>query len=297
MIGSSIHTAFELDVYQTAQQRTYDAFFKNIKLHVSATLRPIEVELGQPYISTLLPFEDRTVPVLDDVARDIIPSQHHPEPLANGVNVGNSRGSAHWFPVEEAPRTMRSRATVMTREPVRRLEVIRVETAMESPRTRGTGLHFYPRPPSLSRSTPPTAQAANEPTVLGSLLHDGNGGEINPVPECAEPQVHGRGFSPLSVDHDEDMDKETQERNGGAGMESELAMIGDDDEVASGGSGKREDDRVAFPTGVAEAKGGCGMDSEPEKNSDDDEVPSDGSGNCQDKPIASASGVAEVDGK
>ncbi|CAA2998623.1 Hypothetical predicted protein [Olea europaea subsp. europaea] len=74
------------------QQRTYDAFFKNIKLYVSATLHPIEAELGQPYISTLLPFEDRTVPVLDNVARDIIPPQLHPEPLASGGNVGNSRG-------------------------------------------------------------------------------------------------------------------------------------------------------------------------------------------------------------
>ncbi|CAA2964987.1 EID1-like F-box protein 3 [Olea europaea subsp. europaea] len=74
------------------QQRTYDVFFKNIKLHVSATFHPTEAELGQPYISTLLPFEDRTVPALDDVARDIIPSQLHPAPLASGNNVGNSRG-------------------------------------------------------------------------------------------------------------------------------------------------------------------------------------------------------------
>ncbi|CAA2964988.1 39S ribosomal protein L41-A, mitochondrial [Olea europaea subsp. europaea] len=152
-------------------------------------------------------------------------------------------------------------------------------------------------PPSLSRSTPPMAQAANEPTVLGSLLHDRNGGEIDPVPKCVEPQVHGRGISRLLVDQDEDMDKEMQERNGGAGMEFEPPMNSDDDEVASDGSGKREDDRVASPTGVVEAKGGCGMDFESENNSDDDEVPSGGSGNRQDKPIAYTSGVAEVDGK
>ncbi|CAA3025780.1 Hypothetical predicted protein [Olea europaea subsp. europaea] len=82
-IGSSIPTASELDVYQTAAATD---------LHVSATLRPIEAEFGQPYISTLLSFEDRTVPALDYVARDIIPSQLHPEPLASGGNVGNSRG-------------------------------------------------------------------------------------------------------------------------------------------------------------------------------------------------------------
>ncbi|CAA2939803.1 Hypothetical predicted protein [Olea europaea subsp. europaea] len=126
---------------------------------------------------------------------------------------------------------------------------------------------------------------------------NGNGGETDPVLECAESQVHRRGFSPLPVDHDEDMDKEMQERNGGAGMESEPALKGDDDDVAFDGSGKCEDDGVASPTGVVEVDGGCRMDSEPEKNSHDDEVPSGGSGNRLDKPIASASGVAEVDGK
>ncbi|CAA2977760.1 Hypothetical predicted protein [Olea europaea subsp. europaea] len=120
------------------QHRTYDVFFKNIKLHVFATLRPTEAELGQPCISTLLSFEDRTVPVLDEVTRDIIPTRLHPDPLPSGGNVGNSRGSAQWFPVEEAPRTIMNRGTVRMREPVRRPEVIRVEIAMERPRTRGT---------------------------------------------------------------------------------------------------------------------------------------------------------------
>ncbi|CAA3001106.1 MADS-box protein SOC1 [Olea europaea subsp. europaea] len=69
---------------------THSSFM--LQLHVSATLRPTEAELGQPYISTLLPFEDRTVLALDDVAKDIIPSQLRPEPLASGGNVGNSRG-------------------------------------------------------------------------------------------------------------------------------------------------------------------------------------------------------------
>ncbi|CAA3015890.1 Hypothetical predicted protein [Olea europaea subsp. europaea] len=292
------------------------------RLHVSATLRPTEAQLGQPCISTLLSFKDHTEPALDEVARDIIPAQLHPDPLASRGNVENSRGSAQWFPVEEAPRTMMSRVTVRTREPVRRSEVIRVETAMERSRMRGTvrmttlvhrrlghspllpctnvllpfmypphlmydkvkppvrasremrsGTSFLPSsPPAPSRSTPPTAQAVNEPTVLATSVHDENGGETDPVPKCAKPQ-------------------------GGANMESELVMNGDDDDVASGGSGKREDDGVASPTGITETDGGCGMDSEPEKNSHDDEVPSGGSGNLLDKPIAFASGVAEVDGK
>ncbi|CAA2937310.1 Hypothetical predicted protein [Olea europaea subsp. europaea] len=156
-------------------------------------------------------------------------------------------------------------------------------------------------PPAPSRSTPPTAQAANEPTILATSVHDENGGEIDPVPKCAEPQVHGRGFSPLRIDHDEDMDKEMQERNGTSlkwsRIESEPALNGDDGDVASDGLGKREDDGVAFLIGVAEADGGRDMDFEPEKSSHDNEVSSDGSENLLDKPVASASSVAEVDDK
>ncbi|CAA2997485.1 Hypothetical predicted protein [Olea europaea subsp. europaea] len=312
-----------------SQQRTYDAFFKNIKLHVSATLCPTEVKLGQPYISTLLPFEDRIVPTLDDVARDIIPSQLHPKPLANGGNVGNSRGecalvssgggskdddesgdnddegageeiggdkngdsngeaSDEGDSEDEHTRTPQTgtystppmhRRTSPIHAPSRSyvrqgqtsgasLTRVEVEELLLDQRTlieirlRTIKLEIMQHvidefvkvrdfistlvPPAPSRSTPPMAQAANEPTVL-----DGNGGETDPVPECAEPQVHGRGFSLLPVDHDEDMDKKMQEQNCGAGMESEPALNGDKDDVAFGGLGKREDERVAFPTGVA----------------------------------------------
>ncbi|CAA2977761.1 Hypothetical predicted protein [Olea europaea subsp. europaea] len=69
-------------------------------------------------------------------------------------------------------------------------------------------------PPAPSRNTPPTAQVAKEPTILATSVYDGNGGDTDPVPKCADPQVHGRGFSSLPVDHDKDMDNEMQERNG-----------------------------------------------------------------------------------
>ncbi|CAA3007370.1 Hypothetical predicted protein [Olea europaea subsp. europaea] len=340
------------------QQRTYGAFFKNIKLHVSATLHPTKVELGQLCISTLLSFEDRTVPALDDIARDIIPVQLHPDPLASGGNVGNSRGECAMVSSGGGSEDYDESGDMRMREPVRRPETgtyssppmhrrtspihapstsyVRqgqtsdasltkdeVEELLLNQRTlieirlRTVKLEIMQHvtdefvkvrdfistlvPLAPSRSTPPTAQAANEPTVLATSVHDGNGGETDPIPKCAEPQVHGRGFSPLSVDHDEDMDKEMQERTvrvlNGTDMESEPAVNGDDDNVASGGSGKCEDDVVASPTGIAEADGGRGMDSEPKKNSHNDEVPSGGSGNRLDKPIASASGVAEVDGK
>ncbi|CAA3029367.1 Hypothetical predicted protein [Olea europaea subsp. europaea] len=327
-----------------------------LQLHVSATLRPTEAELGQPYISTLLPFKDRTVPALDEVARDIIPAQLDPDPLASGENVGNSREECAMVSSGGGSEDDDESGDSEDEGASEKTGVIRVETALERPRTRGTvgttGTYSSPPmhrrtspihapstshvrqvqisganltrdemeellldqrmlieirlrtvkleimqhvtdefvkvrdfistlvPPASSRSTPPTAQAANEPTVLATSVH-----------------VHGRGFSPLPIDHDEDVDKEMQERNGGAGMESEPALNGDDDDVASGGSGKCEDDSVASPTSVAEADSGRSMDFEPEKNSHDDEVPSGGSGNLLDKHVASVSGVAEVDGK
>ncbi|CAA3000664.1 Hypothetical predicted protein [Olea europaea subsp. europaea] len=340
------------------QHRTYDAFFKNIKMHVSATLCPTEAELGQPYISTLLSFEDRTVPVLDEVTRDINPAQLHPDPLPSEGNVGNSRGECtmvssgggsedddelgnsederareetggdksgdsngeasdegdsgdseddhtrtpqtgtyssppmhrHTSPIH-APSTSHVRqgqtsSASLTRDEVE--ELLLNQRMLIEIRLRTVKLEIMQHvidefvkvrdfistlvPPAPSRSTPPTAQAAKEPTVLATSAHDGNGGDTDPVPECAEPQ-------------------------GGDDMESEPVLNGDDGDVASGGSGKREDDGVASPSGVAEADGGRGMNFEPEKNSQDDEVSSGGSGNLLDKGVASASGVAEVDGK
>ncbi|CAA2971048.1 Hypothetical predicted protein [Olea europaea subsp. europaea] len=315
-------------------QRTYDAFFKNIKLHMPAMLCPTEIELGQPCISTLLLFKDRTVPVLDDVARDIIPAQLHPDPLASGENVGNSRGECAMVSSRggsedddesgdsedegageetegdksgdgngeasnegdsgdsEDDHTRTLQTGTYSSPPMHRrtfpihapsTSYVRLGQTSGASLTRDEVRDFISTvvPPAPSISTPPTAQAAKEPTVLATSVH-----------------VHGRGFSLLSVDHDEDMDKEMQERNGGAGMEFEPTLNGDDnDDVASGGSGKREDDGIASPTSVAEADGRRDMDFEPEKNSHDDEVPSGVSGNRLDKPIASASGVAEVDGK
>ncbi|CAA3011650.1 Hypothetical predicted protein [Olea europaea subsp. europaea] len=61
------------------QQRTYDAFFNN--LHVYSTLWPTEAEQGQPHIATLVSFNDRPIPALDDHARDSVAPQFHAECL------------------------------------------------------------------------------------------------------------------------------------------------------------------------------------------------------------------------
>ncbi|CAA3032784.1 presenilin At2g29900, partial [Olea europaea subsp. europaea] len=249
-IGSSIPTASELDLYQTAVATD---------LHVSATLRPTEAELGRPYISTLLPFEDRTVLALDDVARDIIPSQLRPEPLASGGNVENSRGECALVSSgggsEDDDESGNSDDEGVGEEiggdksgDSNGEALDEGDSEDEHTCTPHTGT--YSTPPMHRRTSclPSSPQLPLEvlhlrlrrQTSPQFSLHDGNGGETDPVSKCAEPQVHGRGFSPLPVDHDEDMDKEMQERNNtcGAGMVSEPALNGDDDDVASSGSGK-----------------------------------------------------------
>ncbi|CAA3019852.1 Hypothetical predicted protein [Olea europaea subsp. europaea] len=66
------------------QQRTYDAFFRDVQLHVHATLRPTEAERDLPYITSLVPFFDRLVQFLDDLARRIFGPQFHETAPASG---------------------------------------------------------------------------------------------------------------------------------------------------------------------------------------------------------------------
>ncbi|CAA2997374.1 Hypothetical predicted protein [Olea europaea subsp. europaea] len=54
------------------RHRTYDTFFKNVKLHVYATLHPTNVEGQQPYFFALVPYDDPPVPILDDIARTVV---------------------------------------------------------------------------------------------------------------------------------------------------------------------------------------------------------------------------------
>ncbi|CAA3025110.1 Hypothetical predicted protein [Olea europaea subsp. europaea] len=55
--------AFVLDLYQTTAA---------VYLHVHATLRPTEAERDLPYIVSLVPFSDRPVQFLDDLARSVV---------------------------------------------------------------------------------------------------------------------------------------------------------------------------------------------------------------------------------
>ncbi|CAA3022847.1 Hypothetical predicted protein [Olea europaea subsp. europaea] len=80
------------------QQGTYDAFFKNVKLHVYATLHPTEVERGQPHIATLVSFNDHHVPALDDLVRDSVAPQFHAERLdtpEEGTSEDETSDEAH----------------------------------------------------------------------------------------------------------------------------------------------------------------------------------------------------------
>ncbi|CAA2954639.1 Hypothetical predicted protein [Olea europaea subsp. europaea] len=42
------------------------------RLHVYATLRPIDAKAEQPYLSTLMPYDDPPVSVLDDIVRTVL---------------------------------------------------------------------------------------------------------------------------------------------------------------------------------------------------------------------------------
>ncbi|CAA2969204.1 Hypothetical predicted protein [Olea europaea subsp. europaea] len=51
-----------------SQHRMCDAFFKNVKFHVYVTLRLTDAEAQQPYFSTLVPYDDPSMLVLDDIS-------------------------------------------------------------------------------------------------------------------------------------------------------------------------------------------------------------------------------------
>ncbi|CAA2946308.1 Hypothetical predicted protein [Olea europaea subsp. europaea] len=52
-----------------------------VQLHVYVTLRPTEIERGQPHIATLVLFDDRPVPALDDLVRNSVAPQFYAERL------------------------------------------------------------------------------------------------------------------------------------------------------------------------------------------------------------------------
>ncbi|CAA3013029.1 Hypothetical predicted protein [Olea europaea subsp. europaea] len=73
------------------QHRTYDTFFKNVQLHVYATLRPTDAEAELPYLSSLVSYDDPPVPVLDDIVRTVVAPQIHSLHSESGVG-GQSGG-------------------------------------------------------------------------------------------------------------------------------------------------------------------------------------------------------------
>ncbi|CAA2938469.1 Hypothetical predicted protein [Olea europaea subsp. europaea] len=71
-IGERMSRLLRWSARKQPQHRTYDAFFKNVRLHIYATLRPTDVEAEQQYFSTLVPYDDPPVPVLDEIARNVV---------------------------------------------------------------------------------------------------------------------------------------------------------------------------------------------------------------------------------
>ncbi|CAA2995579.1 Hypothetical predicted protein [Olea europaea subsp. europaea] len=71
-VGEQMPRLLRWSARKQPQHRTYDTFFKNVRLHVYATLRPIDAEAEQQYFSTLVPYDDPPVPVLDEIARNVV---------------------------------------------------------------------------------------------------------------------------------------------------------------------------------------------------------------------------------
>ncbi|CAA2938764.1 Hypothetical predicted protein [Olea europaea subsp. europaea] len=253
------------------QHRTYDTFFKNVKMHVYATLRSTEAERGQPYISNLVPFEDCSVPALDNVWRRLRGDKELGDGKETGSDEstdGNGEDSDDGDSGDNDGATVRASLTRARVEEMlldqRTLIEIRLRTVKLEIIQHVTNEFVRLRefistlvPPSGSTTTAPTTKAENEPRVVSSLPHDldENGDETDPDSECAEPQVHARDFDPLSDDHEEDMGIEMQEGNGGCNMDLEPRMNGDDDAVAFGGPRNRDDEPIVSASGVVEVDG------------------------------------------
>ncbi|CAA3032537.1 Hypothetical predicted protein [Olea europaea subsp. europaea] len=57
-VGERLPRLLRWSTRKQPQHRTYDVFFKNVKLHMYATLRPTDAEAQQPYFSTLVLYDE-----------------------------------------------------------------------------------------------------------------------------------------------------------------------------------------------------------------------------------------------
>ncbi|CAA2985626.1 Hypothetical predicted protein [Olea europaea subsp. europaea] len=97
------------------QQRMYDAFFRDVQLHVHATLRPTEAERDLPYIVSLVPFPDRSVQFLDDLARSVVGPQFHEAARPVGDMRVALRVTGMTTSLVQGSRTMRHRRAMIIR--------------------------------------------------------------------------------------------------------------------------------------------------------------------------------------
>ncbi|CAA2960263.1 Hypothetical predicted protein [Olea europaea subsp. europaea] len=74
-VGERMPRLLRWSARKQPQHRTYDAFFKNVWLHVYATLRPTDAEVKKQYFSTLVSYDDPPVPMLDEIARNVVGPQ------------------------------------------------------------------------------------------------------------------------------------------------------------------------------------------------------------------------------
>ncbi|CAA2966692.1 Hypothetical predicted protein [Olea europaea subsp. europaea] len=201
------------------QQRTYDAFFKDVQLHVHATLRSTEVERDLPYIASLVPFSDRPVQFLDDLARKVVGLQFHEAAPASGGNDGSTAGDGHndesGAGAEDVDTSGTRGGATLTREDVEgmlydqhilfeiRLRTVKLEI-MQHLIEEFTRLRDFIStlvPPSSGTSTSAAAPIVNEPNLCDDPTKTGKaatyGARMTTTMlmrlKCRRGTVHGEG--------------------------------------------------------------------------------------------------------
>ncbi|CAA2956947.1 Hypothetical predicted protein [Olea europaea subsp. europaea] len=120
-VGERLPRLLHWSARKQPQHRMYDAFFKNVKIHVYATLRPTDAEAQQPYFSTLVPYDDLPVQVLDDIARTVV------TPKFNASDDGNS-DDGHAAREDSDEEVVRRRRPEVMRKNVCSIAIVMVRT-------------------------------------------------------------------------------------------------------------------------------------------------------------------------
>ncbi|CAA3006159.1 Hypothetical predicted protein [Olea europaea subsp. europaea] len=284
-----------------------------MQMQVYATLRPTKAGCGQPYISTLVSFEDCSVPALDNVARDSIAPQFYLELSDGGDNVGNEMGKIEKESngggseddeesgdgedevdgeetggdesgdgnIEDSDDSDSGDSDAYVRQGATAGASLTRTEVEEMLLDQRTLIEIRFRTVKLEIIQHVTNEFVRLREFISTLVPLSGSRTTVPTAE-AENESRVVGILPHDRNGDEtDPDPECAEPQVHP-RDFDLLLNNHDEDM---GIEKQE------------GNGGCGMNLEPRMNGDYDAVASGGPGNRDDEPVASDSGVAEVDGK